>query len=120
MGVGRQIYSKLTLIARKYTQEIKLALAFVLLLALFSISAGNRRERSKVVKAMNIYEYTEIFLNNHSFSTFGRSRLLPALIEEALHSKTKATVSFLSVFSSDRCKFAVNLATYAHAIKVPP
>ena len=28
-----------------------------------------------------------------------------------------AFVSFLSVFPSDRCKFAVNLATYAHAIK---
>ena len=47
-------------------------------IALDSISAGNRQEQSKVVKAMNIHKYTEIFLNNR---TFDRSCLLPALIE---------------------------------------
>ena len=46
-----------------------------------SISAGNRRERSKVVKAINIHKYTKIFLNNQSFFIFDRSRLLPTLIE---------------------------------------
>ena len=46
----------------------------------FSKSVGNRRERSK---AMNIHEYTEIFLNNHGVSTFNGSRLLPALIDRS-------------------------------------
>ena len=79
MGVGSANF-KLTPIARKYTQEARCSLRFFYI-AHHSISAGNRRERSKVVKAMNIHKYTEIFLNNHSFSTFDHSRLLPALIE---------------------------------------
>ena len=83
MGIGRQIYCKLTSIARKHTQEAHCSLRFSTYVALLSISAGNRRERSKVVKAVNIHEYMEIFLNNRIFSTFDRSRQLPALIERS-------------------------------------
>ena len=93
VGVGRQIYCKLTSIARKYTQEAHSSLRFCYIALLF-ISAGNRRERLKVVKAMNIHEYTEIFLNNHSFSTF-----------DTTHSLTRYFCSclFLLVFPSLVC-----------------
>ena len=42
----------------------KLAVTFI---ALHSISAGNRRERSKVKKTMIIQEYFRILVNIHSF-----------------------------------------------------
>ena len=79
MGVGQQIYCKLTSIAQKYIR--KFAVAFV------SICAGNRRERSKVVKAMNI---------TGSFLTFDRSRLLPALIENEGCSKCIFPIDIMS------------------------
>ena len=43
-------------------------------IVLRSISAGNRREQSKIKN----YEYLRILI---AFTTFDRSRLLPALIE---------------------------------------
>ena len=77
MGIGAKFTAKLHRSLRNTLR--KLALAFVFFyIELLSISAGNRRERLKVVKAMNVHEYTK------SFSTFDRSRLLPALIESTI------------------------------------
>ena len=70
-------------------------------------------------KAMIIQEYFCILVNIRAW--LSQLSIVPAcyprFYNEALY--IEAPASFLIVFPSDKCKFAVNWATYAHAIKVP-